>query len=265
MPKQIYSKILPADILWTRPCILLSLQRNTDHQRRPRKKNKRKKQGKKAHNCSSPALTGKNSILLGMLCTDCTASSSSTIIVKFADGTVVMGLTSDNDEMAYLEEIKYLENWCQGNNLLLNISKTKELIVDCSKQQEQHYQTLRINETVVERVESFRYLGVHISQVLSWSHHTISLAKKARQRLYHLRRLRDFRLPSKTIYYKRCQTKTRRIVKDPIHPNDRLFSLLRSGKCFRSLKTNTERLKRSFFPQATRALNQFTVNPWSGY
>ncbi|KAK1794956.1 hypothetical protein P4O66_010150 [Electrophorus voltai] len=30
-----------------------------------------------------------------------------------------------------------------------------------------------------------------------------------------------------TIYYKRCQTKARRIVKDPTHPNNRLFSLLR--------------------------------------
>ncbi|KAK1805863.1 hypothetical protein P4O66_012913 [Electrophorus voltai] len=33
-----------------------------------------------------------------------------------------------------------------------------------------------------------------------------------------------------TIYHKRCQTKARRIVKDPTHPNNRLFSLLRSGR-----------------------------------
>ncbi|KAK1799542.1 hypothetical protein P4O66_000369 [Electrophorus voltai] len=120
---------------------------------------------------------------------DCAATSSSTIIVKFADDTVVVGLISDNDERAYLEEIKHLENWCQENNFLLNISKTKELIVDCSKKQDQHYQPLRINGTMVERVDSFRYL--HILQ---------DLAKKARQRLYHLRRLRDFRLPSKVLW-----------------------------------------------------------------
>ncbi|KAK1793744.1 hypothetical protein P4O66_001478 [Electrophorus voltai] len=34
---------------------------------------------------------------------------------------------------------------------------------------------------------------------LSWSRYTNSLAKKARQRLYHLRRLRDFKLPSKVL------------------------------------------------------------------
>ncbi|KAK1795701.1 hypothetical protein P4O66_001021 [Electrophorus voltai] len=130
---------------------------------------------------------------------DCTATSSSTIIVKFADDTVVMGLISDNDERAYLEEIKHLENWCQENNLLLSVSKTKEWIVDCSKKQERHYRPVRISGITVERVDSFRYLGVHILQDLSWSRHTSSLAKKARQRLYHLRRLRDFRLPSKIL------------------------------------------------------------------
>ncbi|KAK1788116.1 hypothetical protein P4O66_016575, partial [Electrophorus voltai] len=170
-----------------------------------------------------------------------------------------------------MEENKHLENWCQGNNLLLNVNKTKELIGYCTKKQERHYQPLRMNGTTVEKVDSFRYLRVHISHDLSWSHHTNCLAKKSHQRLYHLRCLRDFRLPSKrmvrsaerithtelpdlqTIYYNQCQSKARRIVKDPTHPNNRLFSLLRSGKRFRSLKTNRERLKRSFFPQAIRA------------
>ncbi|KAK1783914.1 hypothetical protein P4O66_004759, partial [Electrophorus voltai] len=59
------------------------------------------------------------------------------------------------DKRAYLEEIKHLESWCQENNLLLNISQTKELIVDCSKKQERHYQPVRINGTMVERVDSF--------------------------------------------------------------------------------------------------------------
>ncbi|KAK3573820.1 hypothetical protein QTP86_032910, partial [Hemibagrus guttatus] len=67
---------------------------------------------------------------------DCVATSSSTI---------------NNDETAYLEEIKNLEAWCQDNNLLQNISKTKELIVDFSTKQERSYQPLIINWTPVER------------------------------------------------------------------------------------------------------------------
>ena len=35
-----------------------------------------------------------------------------------------------NDETAYREEVRDLAVWCQDNNLSLNVSKTKELIVD---------------------------------------------------------------------------------------------------------------------------------------
>ncbi|KAK1790955.1 hypothetical protein P4O66_014791 [Electrophorus voltai] len=101
---------------------------------------------------SSPGLCPKP-LLYSLYTYDCTATSSSTIIVKFADDTVVIGLILDNDERAYLEEIKHLENWCQENNLLLNVSKTKELIVDCSKKQERHYQPVRISGNTVERVD----------------------------------------------------------------------------------------------------------------
>ncbi|KAK3514090.1 hypothetical protein QTP70_003205 [Hemibagrus guttatus] len=129
----------------------------------------------------------------------CVATTNSTTIIKFADDTVVVELISDNNEMAYLEEIRNLENWCQRNNLLLNISKTKELIVDFYTKQERNYQTPMINASPVERVDSFRYLSVHTTQDLSWSCHINTVVKKARQRLYHLRCLKDFRLPSKVL------------------------------------------------------------------
>jgi len=54
--------------------------------------------------------------------------SSSNTIVKFADDTVVVGLISSNNEMAYLEEVANLSLWCQDNILMLNVSKTR---ADC--------------------------------------------------------------------------------------------------------------------------------------
>lgn len=52
--------------------------------------------------------------------------------------------------------------------VLLNASKTKELMVDFSTNQERNYQPLMINRIPVERVDSSRYQGVHITHLL-WS------------------------------------------------------------------------------------------------
>ncbi len=73
------------------------------------------------------------------------------------------------------------------------MSKTKEVIVDFRKRQQQPYTPLMISGTPVERVSSFKYLGVNISEDLTGLH-TFKQVKKARQRLYHLRQLRKFRV-----------------------------------------------------------------------
>ncbi len=74
-------------------------------------------------------------LLYSLYTHDCVSSHSSTSIIKFADDTVVLGLISNNDETAYLDEVERLTSWCQDNCLSLNVSKTKELIVDFRKRQ----------------------------------------------------------------------------------------------------------------------------------
>jgi hypothetical protein len=44
----------------------------------------------------------------------------------------------------------------------------------------------------VEWVESFKFLGVHITNKLSWSKHTKTVVKRAQQHFSHLRRLKRF-------------------------------------------------------------------------
>ncbi len=80
---------------------------------------------------------------------------------------------------------------CQENHLSLNIDKTKELVVDYRRQSREHTPITIDNKTPVERVSSFKFLGVHITEDLTWSAHTDAVLKKAHQRLFFLRRLRN--------------------------------------------------------------------------
>ncbi len=62
------------------------------------------------------------------------------------------------------------------------------------------------------------------------------------------------------IYLKRCKSRADQIIKVTNHPGNCLLILLTSGKRFRSLVAKTERLRRSFFPQAIRLLNSNSHN-----
>ncbi|KAK1803830.1 hypothetical protein P4O66_003786 [Electrophorus voltai] len=57
------------------------------------------------------------------------------------------------------------------------------------------------------------------------------------------------------IYTTRHIRKTTSIVKDPTHPSHELFTLLPSGRRYRSIWSRTSRLCNSFFPEAIRLLS----------
>ena len=67
------------------------------------------------------------------------------------------------------------------------------MIVDFRKQQMEH-STIHIDGTAVEKVQSFKFLGIHITDKLKWSTYTDSVVK-AQQRL---RRLKKFGLNTQT-------------------------------------------------------------------
>ena len=109
-----------------------------------------------------------------------------------------VGLITNNDETAYREAVRALAEWCQENNLSHNVNKTKELIVNFRKQQREHT-PIHIDRTAVEKVESFKFLIVHITDNLNWTTHTDSVVKKVQQCLFNLRRLKRFGLATKTL------------------------------------------------------------------
>ena len=113
-------------------------------------------------------------LLYSLYTYDCKPRYDSNSIVKFADDTTVIGLISDDDESAYRDDVKQLVSWC---DLVLNVSKTKEIVVDFRKSKSVP-STLIVNNSEVEIVDSFKCLGIHITSNLSWSLHARYMCKK---------------------------------------------------------------------------------------
>ncbi len=90
-----------------------------------------------------------------------------------------------------------------------------------------------------------------------WYNNATNQDCKALQRVVRLaERISGSALPSlQAIYIKRCKSRAAKILKDSTHPGNHLFCLLPSGRRFRSMMAKTERLRKSFFPQAIRLLN----------
>ena len=130
-----------------------------------------------------------SSALYSLFTHDCVSSSASALVVKFADDTTVAGLIHNNDESVYRQQVESLVEWCSRNNLELNVSKTKDITVPFPTTQ-----PLPINGAEVEIVPTFKFLGLHLSEELKWDVNTDHYVKKAQQRFFFLRRLKNFGL-----------------------------------------------------------------------
>ena len=76
--------------------------------------------------------------------------------MKFADHTELVGKISNNEDALYHKQIENFVNWCDKNDLYLNVSKTKEMYIDFRKNQ-------RCPKPVYikgEAVDTYKYLGV---------------------------------------------------------------------------------------------------------
>ena len=166
--------------------------------------------------------------LYSLFTNDCTSTHDTVKLIKFADDTTIEGLISKakkmktrsddesgvnveghemnvyenemdveaneiNVEESYRYEVERLAEWCDENNLELNVDKTKEMIVDFRKVKTE-IAPLEINGRPVEQVSRFKFLGTIISDSLKWDDHCSSILSKAQQRMYFLRKLKKFRL-----------------------------------------------------------------------
>ena len=81
--------------------------------------------------------------------------------------------------------------WSDENFLVLNVSKTKEIVIDF-RTKPSPIQPLVIKGEAVERVHEYKYLGTILDDKLDWTLNTDAIVSKGNQRLHFLRKLRSF-------------------------------------------------------------------------
>ena len=125
---------------------------------------------------------------------DCRSNLDANLLIKFADDTSLTGLV-EQDEAAYRGGVQQLVEWCDSNFLALNVSKTKEIVVDFRvAPTDMEIEPITIKGHSVEMVSAYKYLGVVIDNKLSWTPHIDACYKKARKKIYLLRKLQFFKV-----------------------------------------------------------------------
>ena len=132
-----------------------------------------------------------SALLFSLYTNDFISHSQLVSFFKYADDTTVVGNIKDGDESAYRAEVAAALDWCSANNLVLNLTKTKEMVIDFRKNTT-GLPPLIIRDQPVDWVDSFKFLGTTICRSMKWEVNTNMILSKAHQRLHFLRLLRRF-------------------------------------------------------------------------
>lgn len=136
-------------------------------------------------------------LLFSIYINDMTVHSTNVSLLKYSDDMALVGLLTENNaahEEAYFSQVTLLQDWCQTVKLEINVTKTKELIIQTKPRGASNINPVVLDSRPVEVVENFKYLGTIIDRTLSFNVNSESIFKRANQRMFLIRKLRSFRV-----------------------------------------------------------------------
>lgn len=96
------------------------------------------------------------------------------------------------------DDLRLLQNYFACNLLSLNLQKTKYMIFRSPRKAAPNTTGLIIGSDTIEKVDSFKYLGLYLDSTLSWDYHINKVANKTSSMCGILKRLSSF-LPRKAL------------------------------------------------------------------
>lgn len=126
-------------------------------------------------------------------CNNCLEHSNS---ILYADDTTLVFVAKTYETLYRLinSDLEKLYNWLCYNKLTVNVSKTKFMIFTKSTRTAKltGNPMIKLNGAEIEKVESFRFLGLTIDQNLSWKLHMREVLTKIQRNLGIVRKIARF-------------------------------------------------------------------------
>ena len=120
--------------------------------------------------------------------------------IKYVDDTTVVCESEDPYDNSLQEISNDLLGWCGDNDMQLNPRKCKEMLIYFGKKfSKDTVPLIRMKNDEIERVNTFKLLGVVFNCKLTWDDHVTYMLKKVSKRYYFIYQLARTGIPQRDI------------------------------------------------------------------
>ena len=124
----------------------------------------------------------KNHVLMSNNDIDSLPVSIDTLSSLFADDLLMYRIINTSEDYKELQsDVVIVCNWVDENKLAFNRNKCKYMVVSRLQSRAQLVEPMLLHGEPIERVTSYKYLGVILTDNLSWSMHIDRISSKARR------------------------------------------------------------------------------------
>ena len=125
--------------------------------------------------------------------------------IKYVDDTTATSVSDDPLDEALQHAADDLTSWCNDSGMQINVGKTKEMLIYFgTRYPTQSVPLIKINNASVERVTSFKLLGIYFNNRLDWKDHVAYITTKASKHIFCLFKLVRAGVDTKSVIYVYC-------------------------------------------------------------